>query len=99
MPGMESIKVAEKMFRFKERYGWRLVPHSVDEVEIASTSPEEAGKSELKGGTHIFDDSLLTPAMRRFIQKSRIAWRRSSLRILPHPLLLDNGNRHSTFHF
>ena len=79
-------KVAEKCSRFKEKYGWALTPHSVDEVDRFNAGLKKLEKVDPKGGSY-FDDSLLTPAMYRFIQNER-ALAALSCGILPHPLLL-----------
>ncbi len=62
--------VDEKMFRFFEKYKFRLVPHSVDEVDKFNAALKKMEKSDGKGNSY-FDDSLLTPSMRRFIQNER----------------------------
>lgn len=63
-------KVAEKCHRFKEKYGWGLVPHSVEEVDRFNAGLKKLEKVDSKGSTY-FDDSLLTASMKRFIQNER----------------------------
>lgn len=63
-------KVAEKSQRFYDKYKWRLVPHSVDEVDRFNVGLKKLEKIDSKGNS-FFDDSLLTPSMRRFIQNER----------------------------
>jgi len=63
-------KVIEKCARFKERYGWGLVHHSVEEVDRFNAGLKKLEKVDPKGGSY-FDDALLTPAMLRFIQNER----------------------------
>ena len=65
----ESV-VAEKSQRFFEKYKLRLTPHSVDEVDRFNIGLKKLEKVDSKGSTY-FDDSLLTPAMKRFIQNER----------------------------
>lgn len=63
-------KVAEKMDRFRLKYGWRLEPHSVEEVDKFNAGLKKLEKTDPKGNSY-FDDSLLTPHMLRFIQNER----------------------------
>ena len=63
-------KVAEKCLRFKAKYGWALTPHSVDEVDRFNVGLKKLERVDSKGSSY-FDDALLTPAMKRFIQNER----------------------------
>ena len=62
--------VAERCLRFKEKYGWALEPHSVDEVDRFNAGLKKLERMDSKGSSY-FDDSCLTPAMKRFIQNER----------------------------
>ncbi len=63
-------RVAEKCERFFEKYKFRLLPHSVDEVDKFNAGLKKLEKTDNKGNSY-FDDSLLTHSMRRFIQNER----------------------------
>jgi hypothetical protein len=64
-------KVAEKCQRFKDRYGWNLIPHSTEEVDRFNSGLKKLERIDPKTGGSYFDDALLTPAMMRFIQNER----------------------------
>lgn len=63
-------KVGEKCERFRAKYGWGLTPHSPEEVDRFNAGLKKLEKRDAKGNGY-FDDSLLTPAMYRFIQNER----------------------------
>lgn len=65
-----ASKVGEKCERFAEKYGWRLEPHSVEEVDEFNRRLKAMERRDPKHGAY-FDDADLTPAMRRFIQNER----------------------------
>lgn len=62
--------ILDKLARFKAKYGWTPVEHSIEEIESAIAymrSLEETGKD----GARYFDDSKWTPKMVRFVQNER----------------------------
>jgi hypothetical protein len=63
-------KVLEKLARFKSKYGWAPVEHSVEEVEKVNRYFRELCETDSKGDT-LFDDRHWTKQLRRWVENER----------------------------
>jgi len=57
-----EAKVLEKLSRFKERYGWLPIEHSIEEVDKVNRYFESLYSTGSDGDTY-FDDAKWTPRL------------------------------------
>jgi hypothetical protein len=62
--------VLEKLARFKAKYGWTPVEHSIEEIDRVNAHMKTLYRKDAKGDL-IFDDSQLTKPLERWIQNER----------------------------
>jgi hypothetical protein len=63
-------KVLEKLARFKERYGWMPVEHSLEEVDKVNAYFKTLYTRD-ESGEEVFDDSQWTPKLKRWVENER----------------------------
>ena len=62
--------VLEKLARFKAKYGWMPVEHSIEEIDRINAHMKTLYRKDGKGDT-VFDDEQLTKPLERWIQNER----------------------------
>src|SRR6185437_109535 len=62
--------VLEKLARFKAKYGWMPVPHSIVQIEEIAAYMQTLYRRE-KNGDLVFDDDKMTPRLKKWIMNER----------------------------
>ena len=62
--------VLEKLARFKAKYGWMPVEHSIEEIDRVNAHMKTLYRKDRKGDL-VFDDAQLTAPLARWIQNER----------------------------